>query len=116
LVKTGIKRNAAVLDIYTGLRMYTDMCITHLKIPRDSATGEALNFTLSLRKVRFVSVEFMKVLHVSDLNGRAHNATKQASNKVDKSRQVLGTTNNSDKVSLLRQALNMAEKFSAGAR
>jgi hypothetical protein len=116
LVVTNKKRNVQIIDIETGLRMYTGMIITRLKISRNSTTGDGMQFSISFKKLNRVNIEFLKILHVSDLNGRAPRATKQATDKVDKAKQSSITTTNSSKVSLLRQALNKAATFSTGGQ
>jgi hypothetical protein len=111
---SNVKRKAQLIDIVTGLRIYTGMVITSLKINRNNTTGEALYFTVAFTKMTQVSIEFLTILHVSDLNGRAPRATKQAASTIDKSKQAANVAKGSERVSLLRRSLDMARKFSEG--
>ena len=40
-----------ILRVVTGLRVYSNMIITHLSFPRDITTGESLRFTCELRRI-----------------------------------------------------------------
>lgn len=45
-------RNAKeVITVVTEYRVYTDMAITNISIPRDSSTGQAIRFSVSLMRV-----------------------------------------------------------------
>jgi hypothetical protein len=50
----GLKDAGQLLTVVTGLRVYEDMVMTSLVIPRDARTGEALRFTASFKQVRLV--------------------------------------------------------------
>lgn len=41
------------IDIDTSLKVYTNMAMTHLEIPRDPETGEALGFTAEFEQITF---------------------------------------------------------------
>lgn len=79
-----------VIDIVeTGLRQYKNMVITRITIPRDVTTGESLRFTCELRHIITVKTEMVEMQNVSELNGRAIGATKQAPNEKKKGAQAL---------------------------
>jgi hypothetical protein len=73
-----------LIDVETGLRVYNDMIIESLSVPRDNGTGETLRFTVSLKKCIIVKTEFVKIQNTSELNGKAPNATKQAAETKNK--------------------------------
>lgn len=76
-----------LLRVVTGLRVYSNMIITHLSFPRDISTGEALHFTCDLRKIDVVDSERVIINNSSELNGKAPNAPKNAVSKVAKGTQ-----------------------------
>jgi hypothetical protein len=78
----------AILRIVTGLRVYSNMIITHLSFPRDITTGESLRFTCELRRIITVASETTVINNSSELNGKAVNAGKQSAPKVPKGKQV----------------------------
>jgi hypothetical protein len=77
-----------VLRIVTGLRVYSNMVITHLSFPRDISTGESLRFTCELRRMTVVASEKVLINNSSELNGKAPNTPKQATPKVPKGKQT----------------------------
>ncbi len=50
----------ALVDIISGLRVYTNMAMTSLEIPRDAETGDTIDFTAMFKKVKFVDVKKTK--------------------------------------------------------
>jgi hypothetical protein len=78
----------AFLRVVTGLRVYSNMIITHLSFPRDITTGESLRFTCELRKVTVVDSERAIINNSSELNGKAPNIPKNAQDKVAKGSQA----------------------------
>lgn len=71
------------VDIITGLRVYSDMMLTSLSIPRDAKTGEAMYFTAEFIKVRKVQSSTAPVLHTVEKAG-AGGVNDQAPPSVDK--------------------------------
>ena len=55
-----IKKREAIV-VYTKHAIYTDMIIQSVSIPRNSAIGEAIEFTMELVHVRFVSTQMVTV-------------------------------------------------------
>jgi hypothetical protein len=49
-----IKEAGQLITVVTGLRVYEDMVMTSLLVPRDARTGEALRFTASFKQIRLV--------------------------------------------------------------
>lgn len=58
---TRLKNNGDLLTVITKLRTYTNMVITSLSFPRDSKTGNALKFSVTLKNVVVVRSETVKV-------------------------------------------------------
>lgn len=50
-----LRDNPRLITIVTGLRKYTNMLLTSLKVPREAKTGEALNFTAKFKEVRLAT-------------------------------------------------------------
>jgi len=74
-----------VIDIVeTGLRQYKNMVITRITIPRDRNTGETMQFTCEMRHIVTVTTETVNFQNVSELNGRAPRAVKQATPETKK--------------------------------
>lgn len=49
-----LKEKGALIAVVTRLRSYQDMLIETLTVPMDAHTGDAIRFTLVLKRVRFV--------------------------------------------------------------
>jgi hypothetical protein len=78
------KNEKILIDIVTGLRVYTDMALISLSIPRDSNTGESLHFTATFIKVTRVKSEMVLIPNVTNKN----DIKSQASNKVNSGSKV----------------------------
>lgn len=46
-----IHRNKERITVITGIRVYTDMVMTNLQVPRNVQTGQSLNFVIELQKI-----------------------------------------------------------------
>jgi hypothetical protein len=57
--------NPPLVDIFTTLRIFTDMALVSLSIPRDGATGEALRFSAEFVHVRKVSLAQATIFYTS---------------------------------------------------
>lgn len=53
-----VSRVVTPIQIVTGLRIYSDMIIVRLSIPRDKDTGAAIQVNLTAKKIRFVKTPF----------------------------------------------------------
>ena len=104
-------RMPSIIKVVTGLRVYSNMLITHLSFPRDITTGESLRFTCELRRVVVVDAERAIIKNASELNGRAVNADKQAPTKVDKSSQPVKKLTQEEAGSKLFQLEDMFSKL-----
>lgn len=51
----GENQDPEVIDIITGLRVYTNMILTSLTIPRDAGMGQSLHFSASFTKYKTVT-------------------------------------------------------------
>lgn len=73
-----MKRSAQVLTVVTGLRTYEDMVIESYNVPRDSRSGEALRFTMVLRRVVVVQskVTVLVVAREPKANGKVRSGKK----------------------------------------
>ena len=52
---TRLFETKAVLSVITGIRVYQNMVMTSLNVPRDVETGQSLTFEIDLQEMRFVS-------------------------------------------------------------
>jgi len=77
-----------IVSVTMGLRVYNDMIIESISIPRDNSTGETLRFTVALKRVIIVKTDFVKIENTSELNGKAPNAVKQGSETSNKGSQT----------------------------
>lgn len=67
-----------ILTIVTGYKVYTQMAISHLTFPRGRESGEAANYRIEFKKIRFVEAEFTEIQKTSSLGGKAENIDNQA--------------------------------------
>lgn len=63
--RTAIPTEPLLVDIFTSLRVFTDMVMTNFSIPRDAQTGDALRFSASFVKIEKADLETSKVINVS---------------------------------------------------
>jgi len=75
-------KSQELVTVVTGLKVYDDMAITSLHVPKNSTTGQALKFSIKLVKVRMGSPSFSSEI-LSDL------IADQAKSKVNLGRQLL---------------------------
>jgi len=66
-----------VVDIVSGLRIYTNMICISLKFRRDRTTGQSLPFTMTFQKLYTVASEVVAIDKTDDLNGKAPNIKNQ---------------------------------------
>lgn len=85
---TAAPNTAKVVDIVTGLRVYSDMVMTRLSIPRSSRTGTTLRFTAEFTRVRFTSSEFVFIANTREVRPSADRIDDQAASKVDTGKQT----------------------------
>ena len=50
-----IHQNREVISVITGLKVYQDMAITRLDVPRNMKTGQSLTFNIEFQKITFDS-------------------------------------------------------------
>lgn len=50
-----LRETGKIITVFTGLRIYDDMIMTRLSIPRDGKTGDALRFSASFKQIKIVS-------------------------------------------------------------
>lgn len=67
-----------VVDIVSGLRIYTNMICTSLTFPRDARTGRSLKFSASFRKIFTVESKVVSIDKTSNLGGKAPRVKDQA--------------------------------------
>jgi len=46
-----IYENKEIITVVTGIKIYTDMVMTSLQVPRNLQTGQSLNFIIELQKI-----------------------------------------------------------------
>ena len=52
---TRLFESKAIISVITGIRVYQNMVMTSLNIPRDVETGQSLTFEIDLQEMRFVN-------------------------------------------------------------
>lgn len=67
----------AVITVVTGLKEYKDMMIKSMVVSRDKSSGQALDFTVTLQRVRFVDSKTLKLPKIKNksTNNRASGKT-----------------------------------------
>jgi hypothetical protein len=75
---TRLREQAIPVEVVTRLKVYTDMVIQHLSIPRDATTGEALRFDLTLMQIRFASSETVSADVLKDVGQNAKDGASTA--------------------------------------
>lgn len=68
-----------LVDVVTGLKVYTDMALLSLSVPRDKGTGQALYFRATFVKVHLVQSESVQI-DISNVN-REDTKTQASSKK-----------------------------------
>lgn len=79
----GANQEPEIIDIITGLRVYTGMAMESLEIPRDASTGQTLRFTATFIKI--LTVESETVLIPNAIPA----IVDKAQSKVDKGKQTV---------------------------
>ena len=97
--------------VETGLRQYKNMVITRITIPRDRNTGETMQFTCEMRHLITVMTETVIMQNVSELNGRAPNASTQAPDESKKGAQVNPTINSTKNNKLTSWMASLGNAF-----
>lgn len=46
-----IYQNKQLITVVTGIKVYTNMCITSLQVPRNVQTGQSLTFVIEMQKI-----------------------------------------------------------------
>jgi hypothetical protein len=67
----------ALIDIFTTMKIFTDMVMTKLTIPRDAALGEALKFTAEFINLQKVTLEQATIFYTSDKKHGAEGVKNQ---------------------------------------
>ena len=75
------------VDIITGLLVYTDMVLVNLTIPRDSSTGDALQFTAEFQQIRKVALSTILIDKVTN-KAEAPSVKTQAPSKKNVGKQT----------------------------
>jgi len=76
-----------IVTITTGLKVYTNMIVKNLRIPRNVQTGSSLQYVIEFRKFRRAQTEFFLSPQVSTVQGKAPNIGNSAQNKADQGKQ-----------------------------
>lgn len=67
-----------IVDLVSGLRIYTNMICTSLTMSINRQTGQSLPFSMSFKKIYTVESKIVSIDKTSDLNGKAPNVKNQA--------------------------------------
>lgn len=97
----GLRAARTPMTVVTGLRRYTDMAIENIDVPREAATGKALQFTIDFVRIRTVSVETTTIPREKIQPGKPQD---QAAGATDTGKQPAAPIPEAERASLLRQA------------
>lgn len=92
---TATPNKFTIVTVVTGLRVYSDMGIARLSIPRNSRTGDSLRFMIELIRVRFTTSQYIIIQNTSEENPSAERVNDQASTKADVGKQTPKEVNTS---------------------
>lgn len=98
-----------LVDIYTSLRVYTDMILETLTVPRDNGTGDALRFKAEFVKIRKVSTQATTIRYTNEKKYGSGGANDQAQDTVDNGKKA-GTEAPADKRTILKQMVDGGKK------
>lgn len=56
-----LQEQRQLFDVVTGIKVYKNMCLTSLTVPRRADTGQSIRFSATLREVNVVSSEIIKL-------------------------------------------------------
>lgn len=99
------KNTVRPIDVVTGLRCYPGMIITNLSIPRDKSTGDAMRFSITLKKVNFVESPF-EINTFTEANlSTANRVDKQESSTKGTGKNTVQTTTPSNRSSILLKGI-----------
>lgn len=65
-----IKDAGKLISVATPLRVYDDMVLQSLTVPKNNTTGEALRFTAQLKRVRIVASKLTSATVTKDAKGK----------------------------------------------
>lgn len=106
---TAAPNSLTLVDVVTGLRIYSDMALTRLSIPRGPRTGNALRFSAEFVKIRFVQSQFTLIQNTSELNGRAERIEDQSATTTDVGVQSAQEVDTSRAKTLYDNAVNFIQ-------
>ena len=69
--------NPQIVDIVSGLRIYTNMVCTSLKFRKDRTSGFSLPFSMTFKKISTITSEIAAIDKVDSLGGKAPNIENQ---------------------------------------
>lgn len=74
-----IREARQLVTAVTGYKVYTDMAITRISVPRDQTTGQAIRFTVELKKVNRVGSLTIQLFEdvLSEVNGVVDQASSR---------------------------------------
>jgi hypothetical protein len=70
-----------LLTVVTGYKVYVDMAITRITVPRDQSTGQAIRFSVELKKINRVGSLTIQLFE--DVLSQAQGAVDQASSRLN---------------------------------
>lgn len=86
-----IMKTKETLTIVSGLKVYTNMVVTSLVIPRTSRNGASLNFSATMNEIRIVSSQAVTIPN-SQISDADEITNKQAQEKQDVGKVTSGQT------------------------
>ncbi len=73
-----LQEQRQLFDVVTGLKLYKNMCLTSLSVPRRTDTGQAIRFSASMREIKIVSSEIISIPEAVIKPFAAPSGTKKA--------------------------------------
>lgn len=109
--KTAAPNTAKVVDIVTGLRVYSNMIMTRLSIPRGARTGTTLQFTAEFTRIRFTRSEFVFIANTRVVRPSAARINDQGASRVDTGKQTAVTVESSRLKKLFDKGTSLVRTF-----
>lgn len=110
-----VRANRKPVTIETSLRVYTNMVLTQLEIPRSADDGDSLNFTAAFQEIIIVTNERTDVRVSKPSSGRKHYRDFQGVRSYDVGFAGTSAAGPSDKVYYSTGGLGFQDPDQAGA-
>lgn len=98
----------ALVTVVTGLRSYENMAIQSLRVPRNAKIGDALRFTVTLRRVQVAQLQTVAAVRTARPNGKTRaNLGKQVTSPATQAQRARSVLDRMAETSGLYKALGV---------